>query len=396
MSISYTSFLKLAAIEIRKDKKHYIVEDQASGEFYEMTEICIDAIDLISQEIPLGEIEHQLRAKYPNEDVDLIKFADQLISLNLISEINGVKIECNQREKEDLGFLWIPSKIGRIFFNQYAYFIYSLLFFVNIILLIINPSLFPHYKDLFVLDSMSLILPLLIVLRSLLVLIHELGHVIALRSYNLPAKINVGHRLFLLVLETDMSTVWKLPAKDRNKLFLAGICFDTVILFFALASQLLFAPIIGFFLSLMKIVVLDIFFRIVYQCCIYMKTDFYYLFENCSGCYNLMENAQGLLRGLLPFGKSLTPGEILFDSEKKTVIGYSILYFIGVGLTVFLYIFYFIPELFYSIQEVIPGFKTFPSNISFWDSTLFILQIALFFYLLINSWRGKYLQKSQM
>ncbi|MFD0828374.1 hypothetical protein ACT8ZR_22370 [Neobacillus sp. M.A.Huq-85] len=394
MSVSYSSFLKLVEIEIHRDKKNYIVEDQASGEFYEMKEICIDAIHLISQGIQLGEIEHQLRTKYPNEDVDLIEFADQLISLNLIAEINGVKIECNQREKEDLGFLWIPSIIGRIFFNRYAYIVYSFLFFVNIILLIINPSLFPHYKDLFVLDSMSLILPLLFVLRSLLVLIHEFGHIMALRSYNLPAKINVGHRLFLLVLETDMSTVWKLPAKDRNKLFLAGICFDTVILFFALAGQMFFAPISGFFLSLMKIVVLDIFFRMVYQCCIYMKTDFYYLIENCSGCYNLMENAQGLLRGLIPFGKSLTTGEILFESEKKTVIGYSILYFIGVGLTVFLYIFYFFPELFYSIKEVIPGFKTFPSSISFWDSTLFILQIVLFFYLLINSWRGKYLQKS--
>ena len=55
----------MVPIEIRKDKKHYIVEDQTSGEFYEMPEVCIDAINLINQGEQLGEIERELKEKLP-------------------------------------------------------------------------------------------------------------------------------------------------------------------------------------------------------------------------------------------------------------------------------------------------------------------------------------------
>ena len=49
MTITIHSSLSLVPIEIRKDKKNYIVEDQVSGEFYEMSDVCIDAINLIQQ-----------------------------------------------------------------------------------------------------------------------------------------------------------------------------------------------------------------------------------------------------------------------------------------------------------------------------------------------------------
>ena len=49
MSLTYNSTLLLVPIKIRKEKKHFIVEDKTSGEFYEMPEVCIDAIDLINK-----------------------------------------------------------------------------------------------------------------------------------------------------------------------------------------------------------------------------------------------------------------------------------------------------------------------------------------------------------
>jgi hypothetical protein len=61
MNITLSSHLLLVPIEVRKDKKHYIVEDITSGEFYEMPEVCIEAILLIQQGELLGEVERQLR-----------------------------------------------------------------------------------------------------------------------------------------------------------------------------------------------------------------------------------------------------------------------------------------------------------------------------------------------
>jgi hypothetical protein len=389
MSLTLDSSLLLVPIEIREDKKHYIVEDKTSGEFYEMPEVCIDAIQFINNGDTLGEIERQLKEKYPEEEICLIEFAGQLLELNLIDEIDGVKVEVNKSKRETLGFLWLSPQIGKFLFNKFSYFVYSALFIVNVFLFIAKPSLFPHYKDLFIFDLMVLNIPAWMLFTFVLVLIHEFGHILAMRAQNLPTKLEVGHRLFLVVLETDMSSVWKLPSGNRNVLFLAGLCFDTVILSLALVSQLIFANGSGIFLSIMHVVVLDTFIRMVYQCCIYMKTDLYYVFENISGCYNLMENAQQAIRKKLPFLNSKATEEVVFAGERNTVFVYSIFYFFGVFVTLGTFVFYYIPQLLYAWKKVLPGFSVGPASLPFWDAMFFTLQILIGFGLLLYALRKK-------
>ena len=190
-----------------------------------------------------------------------------------------------------------------------------------------------------------------------------------------------------------MSSVWKLPTKDRNVLYLAGLCFDTLILSFALISQLIFVNGSGILLSIMHVIVLDTFIRIVYQCCIYMKTDLYFVFENLSGCYNLMENAQSTIGKTLKLKKFASKSEVVFEGERRTVYFYSIFYFAGVCLTLFLYVRFYIPQTIYAINEVLPGFRKSPFSLTFWDSTIFVFQLALGVFLLLYSWRKKYLLK---
>ncbi|MDQ0200563.1 hypothetical protein [Neobacillus ginsengisoli] len=392
MKITLSSQLLLVPIEIRKDKRHYIVEDLTSGEFYEMPEVCIKAIHLIQHGEVLGEVERQLREKFPEEEVDLIDFAEQLFELNLITEIDSIKVEFKQKKKESLGFLWISPRIGKFFFNKTAFIVYLLLFMINVGLLIYHPALFPHYKDLFIFHLMVLNIPSWLLLTSVLVLIHELGHVLAMRAKHLPTKLEVGHRLFLVVLETDMSAVWKLPSKDRNVLYLAGLCFDTMVLFLALISQLIFFKGSEIFLSIMHVVVLDTFIRMVYQCCVYMKTDLYFVFENVSGCYNLMENARQIIRKWLPIQQTSSKGEVIFAGERKPVYFYSIFYFVGVVLTITLYVLFYIPQLWFAWKNVFPGFEQAPTSLAFWDASLFSLQLLLGFMLLLFSWRKKYLK----
>jgi len=392
MSITLKSRLSLVPHQIIKDKKNYIVEDISSNEFYEMPEVCIAAIDLINSGKTLEEIEMQLKDKYPNEEVDLLDFAEQLLNLQLIAEIDGVKFETKKNNKESLGFSWISPWFGKFFFNKISYFFYIALFIINVFLFILNPSLFPKFKDLFIYDFMALNIPIWMVLSFLLVLIHEFGHVLAMRAQNLATKLEVGHRLFLVVLETDMSAVWKLPSKDRNVLYLAGLCFDTVILSLALTSQLVFANGSGIFLGIMKVIVLDTFIRMVYQCFVYMKTDFYYVIENVTGCYNLMENAQNVLEKWFPFQKTISTEDVIFEGERKTVFVYSIFYSVGVALTVALFAFFYFPQLLFAWKKILPGFSGGLTSIPFLDAVLFSLQILIVFGLLLYSWRKKYLK----
>lgn len=392
MTITIHSSLSMVTFIISQDKKNFIVEDIHSGDFYEMPEVCIDAINLINQGMQLGEIERLLKVKYPDEDVDLLDFANQLLELGLIAEIDGVKVERQLKLKGNLGFHRISPKLGKFFFNRFTYILYFVIFIVNLTLFFIQPSLFPHHMDIFVFDTMVLNVILWMFLTFFLVLIHEFGHVLSMRAHDLPTKVEVGHRLFFVVLETDMSSVWKLAPKERNVLYLAGLCFDNVILVIALLFQLLFPSSSEIAMGLMSLAVFDIVLRMLYQCCIYVKTDLYYVFENVSGCYNLMENAHQIIRQRLPFLKPKSSEEVVFSAERKTVFRFSIFYFLGIAISIALYFIYYIPEVIHAGKQLFPGFGQPPTSLAFWDAIVFSLQVGVFVLLLLYSWRKKYIQ----
>ncbi|MFJ5758633.1 hypothetical protein ACIQAA_05710 [Neobacillus sp. NPDC093182] len=390
MNIALHSRLSIVPVEIRKDKKHYIVEDKISGEFYEMPEVCIVAIELINQGERLGDIERIVKGKFPQEEVDLLDFAAQLLEIELVDQVDGIKVEKQKRQKDSLGFLWISPKAGKLFFNKFTYPLYITFFLLNIILFVTFPSLIPHHEDIFVVDIMVINVLLWMSFTFLLVLVHEFGHILAMRTYNLPTKLEVGHRLFFVVLETDLSSVWKLAPKDRNVLFLAGLCFDNVILFIALISQFILPSGQEFFSGLMTLAVFDIVLRMIYQCCFYLKTDLYFVFENVTGCYNLMENAQQTIRKQLSFLKPKASEEIGLLNERKTITIYAIFYFIGIAISIALYFIFYIPEVIHAGKQLLPGFGQAPTSLAFWDALLFSLQVSIFLLLLLYSYWKKY------
>jgi putative peptide zinc metalloprotease protein len=394
LQLTYESRLKLHPIAIREDKKNYIVEDKITGEFFEMPEICVRAIEMIQQEIPLLEIEKKLKEAYPREEVDMLDFAGQLVEMDLVAELDGQTIEHSQRKAEGKGFLWIPEQLGAIFFNRFALAGYLIVFITNMAIFALNPHLIPRYKDLFVFDIMLVNILVYMVLSFVLVMVHELGHVLALRSVGMPAKVEIGHRLFLVVLETDMSQVWRLHAKTRNMLYLAGLCFDNVILFLALIGTLLSptgSPIIS---GIFDMVIFDVIIRMIYQCCIYMKTDLYFVFENMTGCYNLVENAHAYLKELF-FSKKIKADQVVFSGEKPVIVSYGLFYILGMVMTVMLFAVYFIPQTIYLVQRSVPGIMSPVGSIQFWDGAIVLLQLMLMVGLLLYSFRKNARSKSR-
>lgn len=388
MNISYETKLSLRSLTIQKQSKHYIIEDSEIGEFYEMPQVCIDAIEMINQSTPLDEIESNLKGNYPKEQINLLDFVTQLLELDLVSEIDGVVLTRNIESKEHAGYTWISPSLGRLFFNQTSARLYTLLLAASVAMLLFKPGLFPQYQDLFVFDLMLENVAAWLLITFILVLLHEFGHVLAVRSENLPARIEVGHRLFLVMLETDMSQVWSLPAEKRNKLYLAGMYFDIAILFGALTAQFFTIEHV-LITGLLKLIVLNTFIRLVYQACVYMKTDLYYVIENWTGCYNLMENGRNVLGKWLPFLKVAQTE--MFEGEEKFVRRYALFYIGGVAASIALATYYYIPQLIHAVSHhMLPGFTEPLTSLLFWDSVVFLLQIVLVTGLLLFSWSKKY------
>ncbi|SES09725.1 hypothetical protein SAMN04487944_1182 [Gracilibacillus ureilyticus] len=386
--ISKNSHITLNPLTFRKDKKNYIVEDNISGEFYEMPKICIDAIELINDQVPLDEIEGILKERYPEEEVDILAFAEQLIDLELVKEIDGKEMKQQQQKANSTptGFMWIPPQVGRFFFHRGSIIILALIIFINILYMIIQPEFFPNYQDIFIFDSLMISVLLYMFLSLLHILIHEFGHILAMRAHNLPTKLGIGHRLYILIVfETDMSPAWKLQPKERNLLYLGGIYFDQWIVAIVLTLRF-FVPMEGTIVdSILAVVVLDIFIKTIYQCCFYMKTDLYYLFENITGCYNIMENSQQLIRKWLPFVKE-NPKTEIFQDEKVYIRLYAVFYLIGVSITLALLFIYILPQFIYLFSRLLPALISPSGSPYFWDAVIFLGQMIIIAGLLLYTW----------
>ncbi|HWL23127.1 MAG TPA: peptidase [Ureibacillus sp.] len=381
MKVSLQSQINLNPLSIRKDRKNYIVEDPISGDFFEMPQICIEAINLMQKGEDLAAIELVLKESYPDEEVDMIEFVDQLVELGLVQDVDGVPI-AREPEKSDSGakgFLWIPSWVGRLFFNQTMNKVYLLLLVLNILILVLHPEFFPRYQDLFIFDSMMLNMFTYLFISLVLIMIHEFGHVLAIRSYDLPAKLSIGNRLIFIVFETDLTPAWKLNPRQRNTLYLAGMSFEQFIIFLSFGLMLIFPEMN--FVSIFSIIVLDIFIKTVYQCCFYMKTDVYYVVENVTGCYNLMESGKEYLRSL--FRKTEKNEQKSFGDNWKVIRLYSMFYIVGMLLTLLLSAVYFLPQLYYAYSTIYFNIQRPINSASYWDALIFLIQTVLVVYLFI-------------
>lgn len=384
MKVSLQSEITLYPLFIQKDKKNYIVEEPISGDFFELPEIGVDAIKRLENGEGLASIENALKASYPEEEVDIIEFVEQLMELGLVQNVDGGPVNRKQPKSESDagGFLWIPGGVGRLFFNGAMNKVYLLLLVANICILIMNPKLFPHYKDIFLFDSMMLNVLIYLLISLGLILIHEFGHILAIRSHDLPAKLSIGNRLIFIVFETDLTQAWKLDSKKRNILYLAGMSFEQVLLFLSFGLMVLFPE--ANFVGILGIIVLDVFVKIIYQCCFYMKTDVYYVVENVTGCYNLMESSKIYLSSL--FKKNRKAGKDhkeMFQDEWNLIRLYSVFYIVGVVLTLFLAVMYFVPQLYYTYTTIYLNLLGAGDPAAFWDAIAFFVMTMFMLILLV-------------
>jgi len=389
LKLTLQSQITLYPLSIQKDKKNYIVEEPISGDFFEMPVICIDAIERINEGQRLGEIENELREKYPNEKVNMIEFGEQLIELGLVQKVNGEKVKQTKETQSSGGFTWILPQIGRFFFNRVTNKIYLILLLINVSLFVLNPQLFPHYQDIFLFDSMMLNIVTYMSISLFFIIIHEFGHILAIRSHDLPTKLDIGNRLIFVVFETDLTSAWKLEPKQRNILYFAGMSFEQTFVFIALMIQLLFPEANAIFIGILGIIIFDIFIKTLYQCCFYMKTDIYYFVENMTGCYNLMESGKQFLSKWLPFLKKDSSDTEAFEGEYKIVRMYSVFYIAGILLTLCLFVFYFIPQAYYAYSQVISNLLKDTTPAAFWDAVAFLGQTVLLLTLFLLRRRGQ-------
>lgn len=247
-----------------------------------------------------------------------------------------------------------PESLAKGIFSIPTFVVGGILAFLATLAVIDAPSIVPGPSALFLSYRIGTSALLLAPLVGLAVAFHELSHLIAARARGVPARFGIGHRLWVLVVETDMSGIWALPRNKRYLPMLAGSITDgisaSVLLLILAAENRQMLEISPVFLGVLRALLVVYFYQLVWQCFFFVRTDFYYAIANYFHCKNLMEDTSNFLRNQWArwTGRGKTTDQSgIPETEMAVVRKYSVVWVLGRALAITLLVTIQIPLFFH-------------------------------------------------
>ncbi|MGH2941232.1 MAG: hypothetical protein ACRDLN_00435 [Solirubrobacteraceae bacterium] len=184
------------------------------------------------------------------------------------------------------------------------------------------------------------------------VAVHEVAHLVVARADGVPARIGLSHRLWILVAETDITGIWMAPKRRRYLAFLAGPIVDAVcatvvigVLWAERRGWLGLSPALE---QLTGALLWSYLLRLLWQCFVFVRTDFYYVIATALNCKNLLADTEDLLRNRLARVRR-RPAAIdqsaIPPDEMRAVRGYAVVWVVGRALAIASLILITIPVL---------------------------------------------------
>lgn len=369
--ITVFSKVNCSHLSIQKDTDdEFTIGDPNTGEYLRVPTIAVDVIELLNGKLTIGEVTEALSKKYA-EDVDVIDFVMTLMDCELVLSIDG-KILNPEIERTPNPIL---QKLGTFFFSSFFVIFYILTCIAAIALFILNPALFPKFKNLFVYETVGISALNILIVGWLLTLVHEVAHLLAASKENIPSRIRLNLRMIWLVAETDMTGLWSRPKNKRYVPFLAGMMWDaTIILAFLIIQQASDNQLI---INYSKLIVFLVTFAFLFQFVIFLRTDLYFVISNWKNTSSLHQNSIMFLQKTF-LKRNLPEWDHLPEYEKKNAIGYGFLYCIGGFTAISLFLYFQAPPIIYALAQIYEHLTDYSINsYYFWDSAILLLVVLL-------------------
>lgn len=250
-------------------------------------------------------------------------------------------------------FAGIPESTAKSYFSPFLIALYFTIIAAALAAAIAHPSLIPDRSSVVFTEHRTAKLVILSLVTYGTIFLHELAHLLAARARGVKSRIGISNRLWFLVAETDMTGLWAVPSRQRYLPMLAGPLLDS--LSAALLFLVLFAQSKGAFTlapameQLIKAMIFIYFFRLLWQCYFFMRTDFYFVFTTFFGCKNLMKDTSDFILGL--FLRAVGSQKRIDQThiplrERRVVRLYSVLWLFGRGVAFYSLFFIVLPVLF--------------------------------------------------
>jgi putative peptide zinc metalloprotease protein len=271
--------------------------------FIALPATAVEILDQLAAGRTVGEASSFYKAKY-DETPALEELLTELAARGFVRRIGRGEERDAEIENPARSYLsFMSQRAASAIFSRPILGAASVLVFLAFIALVTDPSLLPRPKNIYFTDHRTRYLLFLVLWNYAAVFVHETAHLVAARAVGVNAAFGIGSRLWILVVETDLTGLWALPKRQRFLPLLAGVMVDTVCLSLGLLLLELqhrsVLPMPALAVELIGAVSFSYLMRLLWQCFLFVRTDFYYVFASLCGCTNLMQDTEIYLRYLL-------------------------------------------------------------------------------------------------
>jgi hypothetical protein len=282
--------------------------------------------------VTIGDVDRQVFLAIPPEGLDILQgLADGVTvgeAARRFEERHGQPVDINEflQALETEGFVappgtpestdgtgaprkfvshleWISPGLARRLLGPAVLTACGLLTVAGVVFIATDPGVMPNFDALKFPRHLAMLTWVTFIIGTAGLMIHEFAHVIAARTAGAPARIGLGHRLYVPVIETDMTAIWLAPKRRRYLGFLAGAIIDAATM--SILLGVLWAARHGAFhlgdtgVLLLKAVIFTYLGRLLWQTFLFMRTDFYYAVATAFDCKNLMTDTENYMENLI-------------------------------------------------------------------------------------------------
>ncbi len=379
MSTSAPEYIRLRPLTLVEDTDETLVGDPQTATFVSVPAVGAVVLRALQRGASLHTAALEAE-EHAGEPVDVEAFVEALRELGFVMNTNedlegmpaAVKLQRTAPIQQRRWMTGLDQRWARPFFSSAAWVVYAAALLFSIGSFILHPALFPKPEDAFVLDDHGLSMLILVLLGYLKTALHEGWHWLGARAAGVNARFGIDRRLCFLVFETDLSQLWSLPRRQRLGPQLAGMAADAFLLATLVAVQLaaengwMSLPHVATNLaSAMAFVIVA---AMIWQSMVFLRTDLYGVLVTVTGCHNLWEVKNLLLRRAV---RRLSPAQreqLAAAHPRDIAIGrwFRWIYLLGIPLTLAYYATFQIPILAGAMTWTVEGITTDPAQGRFW------------------------------
>ncbi|HZG13657.1 MAG TPA: hypothetical protein VE710_01445 [Candidatus Bathyarchaeia archaeon] len=372
------SKVDLSHLSIQHEGDEYTIGDPTIQRFIRVPEAATFVLALANGSRTLAEIKDQIHRE-KGLDLDVLDFVQTLHRLRLVYSIDG-KVMGEPRQNQEQTKM---RRVGGWLFNRYTAWLYAFNACLACYMMLANPEMFPHYRDMFVFQQIGLNSLYVCVIACLLVALHEFAHFLAASSAGVRSTFRLNMRYIFLVAETDMTGLWGQPRSKRYLPYLAGMAWDStwIVGMLLLQSNV---PVDSLLHATAKLVTLLLVLGTLSQFMFFLRTDMYFVIGNLTHSADLAQSGRLFLKRIWKRNDEALAvlWNRLPETEKKAGRVFGFFYAIGIVCVTYLFLFFTIPGLFTSLSWAIREVSQYRiDQMLFWDGAiilgLFVVRMLL-------------------